>query len=227
MQYNLSYGNDGTGFLVYSGQNNQWQEDNVVRDNISSGDGRDGTSFYGGISVIGFVHNTTVYQNTVVTIPASAGAPPLLRLGPDISGVSIRNNLFSTESGPIVAVSSAPPQSAVVLQGNDYFSVLGPWQVIWGQTTYDSLPDWQAGTSQETMNGQPTGLDVNPEMVGPVLGLSLTSPETPGAAAGFAPRPGSPLVGAGLDLASLGLQPAQTGYTGKAQPAQHPDIGAV
>jgi hypothetical protein len=227
MQYNISYGNDGTGFLVYSGLNNQWQEDNVVRDNISSGDGRDGTSFYGGISVIGFVHNTAVYQNTVVTIPAPSGAPPLLRLGPDISGVSIRNNLFSTQAGPIVVLSSAPPESAVVLQGNDYFSVLGPWKVLWGQTIYDSLPDWQAGTSQETMNGQPTGLDVNPEMVGPVLGLSVTSPEAPGAAAGFAPRPGSPLLGAGLDLTSLGMQPTPAGYTGRAQSVQHPDIGAV
>lgn len=227
MQYNISYGNDGTGFLVYSGLNNQWQDDNVVRDNISSGDGRDGTSFYGGISVIGFVHNAAVYQNTVVTIPARAGAPPLLRLGPDISGVSIRNNLFSTESGPIVAVSSALPESAVVLQGNDYFSVLGPWQVLWGQTIYNSLAQWQAGTSQETVNGQPTGLDANPEMVGPVLGLSVKSPEAPGAAAGFAPRSGSPLVGGGLDLTSLGMQPAPTGYTGKAQPVQHPDIGAV
>jgi len=227
MQYNISYGNDGTGYLVYSGLNNQWQDDNVVRDNISSGDGRDGTSFYGGISVIGFVHNTAVYQNTVVTIAAPTGAPPLLRLGPDVRGVSIRNNLFSTQSGPIVCVSSPLPESAVVLQGNDYFSVLGPWQVIWGQTTYDSLQEWRAGTSQETMNGQPTGLDVNPEMVGPVLGLSLTSPETPGAAAGFAPRPGSPLAGAGLDLTSLGLQPASAGYTGKAQSVQHPDIGAV
>jgi hypothetical protein len=227
MQYDISYGNDGTGFLVYSGLNNQWQNDNVVRDNISSGDGRDGTSFYGGISVIGFVRNTAVYQNTVVTIAAPTGAPPLLRLGPDVRGVSIRNNLFSTQSGPIVCVSSAPPQSAVLLQGNDYFSVLGPWQVIWGQTTYDSLQEWRAGTSQETMNGQPTGLDANPEMVGPVLGLSVKSPEAPGAAAGFAPRPGSPLLGAGLDLTGLGTQPAPAGYTGLAQPAEHPDIGAV
>ena len=162
-----------------------------------------------------------------MTIAAPTGTPPLLRIGPGVHGVSIRNNLFSTESGPIVCVSSPPPPSAVVLQGNDYFSVLGPWQVVWGQTTYSSLADWQAGTSQETMNGQPTGLAVNPEMVGPVLGLSLTSPQAPGAAAGFAPRPGSPLVGAGLDLTSLGMQPALTGYTGQPQSVQHPNIGAV
>jgi hypothetical protein len=227
LEYNISYGNDGTGYLVYSALSNGLQRDNVVRDNIGSDDGRDGNSFYGGMSVIGYVYNAAVYQNTVIMTPAQTGAPPLLRLGPYVRGVSIRNNLFSTESGPIIAVSSAPAQSAVLLQDNDYFSVLGPWQVFWGQTVYNSLPGWQAGTAQETMNGQPTGLDANPEMVGPVLGLSLTSPEAPAAAAGFGPRPGSPLIGTGLDLASLGLHPNAAGYTGRVQSVQHPDIGAV
>lgn len=64
-------------------------------------------------------------------------------------------------------------------------------------------------------------------MIGPVLGLSVKSPLAPAAAAAFGLRPGSPLIGAGLDLASLGMHPAATGYTGQPQPIQHPDIGAV
>ena len=227
LQYDISYGNDGAGYLVYSGQDDGWQRDNVIRDNISSGDGRDGTTFYGGMSVLGHVSNTAVYQNTIVMTPTQAGAPPLLRLGPDLHGVSIRNNLFSTESGPVVCVNSAPPESAVVLQGNDYFSVLGPWQVFWGHTIYSSLSEWRTGTSEETANGQPTGLAADPEMIGPVLGLSLKSPVAPAAATAFALRPSSPLIGAGLDLASLGIHPAASGYTGQPQPIQHPDIGAV
>lgn len=227
LQYNLSYGNDGTGYLLYSGLNNGSQKDNIIRDNISSGDGRDGSAFYGGISVIGYAKNAAVYQNTVVMISAPTGTSPLLRLGPGVRGISILNNLFSTESGPTVCTSSPLPTSAVMLQGNDYFSVLGPWQVIWGQTIYSSLQDWRAGTSQETANGQPTGLAVNPEMVGPVLGLSVNSPMAPAAAAGFALRPGSPLIGAGLDLTALGIHPATTDYTGHTQPVKDPDIGAL
>jgi hypothetical protein len=227
LEYDISYGNDGAGYLIYSKQDDGWQRDNVVRDNISSGDGRDGTTFYGGMSVLGYVSNTAVYQNTIVMTPARAGAPPLLRLGPDLHGVSIRNNLFSTESGPVVCVSSALPESAVLLQGNDYFSVLGPWQVVWGQKTYSSLAEWRMGTSEETANSQPTGLAADPEMVGPVLGLSVESPVAPAAAEAFALRPNSPLIGAGLDLVSLGMHPAAIGYTGQPQPVQHPDIGAV
>jgi hypothetical protein len=227
LQYNLSYGNDGTGYLLYSGLNNGSQKDNIIRDNISSNDVRDGNSFYGGISAIGYANNSAVYQNTVVMSSAATGTPPLLRLGPEVRGISILNNLFSTESGPTICTSSPLSESAVMLQGNDYFSVLGPWQVVWGQTIYNSLSDWRAGTSQETAGGQPTGLDVNPEMVGPVLGLSVNSPMAPTAAAGFGLRPGSPLIGAGRDLIKIGVHPAATDYAGQTQPVQHPNIGAL
>jgi hypothetical protein len=47
MQDNLAYGNDGTGFLVYSGRNNGAQTDNIVRYDISSADVRDGSTYYG------------------------------------------------------------------------------------------------------------------------------------------------------------------------------------
>jgi hypothetical protein len=227
LQYNLSYGNDGTGYLLYSALNNGSQKDNIIRDNISSNDVRDGNTFYAGITVIGYTKNSAVYQNTVVMDSAATGTPPLLRLGPAVRGISILNNLFSTESGPAVATSSPLSESAVMLQGNDYFSVLGPWQVVWGQTIYNSLSDWRAGTSQETAAGQPTGLDVDPEMEGPVLGLSVNSPMAPAAAAGFGLRPGSPLIGAGLDLIKLGVHPAATDYTGQTQPVQHPNVGAL
>ncbi len=226
LQYNLSYGNDGTGYLVYSSLNDGWQKNNIVRENISSGDVRDGNTFYGAISIIGVVANVAVYQNTVVLPATSADGPSILRLGPVIRGVSVRNNIFSTEFGPIVAVSRALSVSQVLLQGNDYFSVLGPWEVFWGETTYSSLSDWRVSTSQETSDGIPTGFAVDPEMVGPVLGLSAKSPTATGAIAGFALRTGSPLIGAGLDLSNLGMQPTATDYIGQEEPVLHPDIGA-
>lgn len=227
LQYNLSYGNDGTGYLVYSSLNNGAQKDNIVRDNVSSSDVRDGNPFYGAIIVIGWVANAAIYQNTMVMKPAATGSPPLLRLGPAVHGISIRNNIFTTESGPIVAVNKALPASAAEFQGNDYYSVLSSWQIMWGQATYGSLSAWRDGTSQEIANGQPTGFAVEPQLVGPVFGLSARTLTGAGAGRGFELKPGSPLIGAGLDLTSLGMQPAATNYLGQTQPAQHPDIGAL
>jgi hypothetical protein len=226
LQDDLSYGNAGTGYLVYSSLNDRAQKDNVVRDNISSGDARDGTGYYGGITVIGWVSDSAVYQNTVVMTPAGSIEPPAMRLGPEVRGISARNNIFSTESGPLVAVASAIPTSAALFQGNDYHAVDGSWQVTWGSSVYTSLAEWQAGTSEEVTNGHPSGFDVGPEMVGPVLGLNAQSPTDTSASAGFALIPHSPLIGAGLDLAALGLNPASTDYAGHAQSQQHPNLGA-
>jgi UDPglucose 6-dehydrogenase len=227
LQYNLSYGNDGAGYLVYSGQNNGAQRDNAVRYNISSADSRDGNSFYGGISVIGLVKDIGIYQNTVVMTPAPGGSPAALRLGPPIQNISVRNNVFMTEGGPIVAAARALPPAAATLQGNDYFSATGPWSLDWGPMSYTSLPAWRAASSQEIVAGRLSGFAVDPQLVGPVLGLQAKLASQTTAGDGFALRPGSPLAGAGLDLASLfGLGPASLDYSGKAAPSQHPNVGA-
>jgi hypothetical protein len=226
LQYNLSYGNDGTGYLVYSAKNDSAQKDNIVRYNISSNDARDGNTFYGGISVIGLVQNAEIYQNTVVMASTPTAAPPLLRLGPSVHGIAVRNNMFTTDSSPMVEVTSALPVSAALLQGNDYYSVAGTWQVIWGQTSYTSLSAWRAATSQEVKDGQPTGLDADPNMVGPVVGLQVTTPTDTSAGDAFALKPGSALIGAGLDIGELGMAPQPTDYTGKTESAGHPNVGA-
>lgn len=226
LQDNLSYGNAGTGYLVYSSLNNGAQKDNVVRDNISSGDTRDGTGYYGGITVIGWVSDTAVYQNTVVMTPAGSVESPVVRLGPAVHGISLRNNIFSTEGGPLVAVANAIQTSAALFQGNDYHAVDGSWQIAWGSSVYTSLAEWQTGTSEEITNGHPSGFDVGPDMVGPVLGLDVQSPTDTSVNADFALQPYSPLIGAGLDLAALGLSPASTDYAGHAQSKQHPNVGA-
>jgi hypothetical protein len=227
LQDNFSYGNDGTGYLVYSRYRNGGQHDNVVRDNISSGDARDGNPEYGGVTVIGWVRNAVVYQNTVVMTSAPAGQPPLLRLGPVVLGVSVRDNLFTTDADPLVAASSALPSSAVLLQGNDYYSADGAWSILWGQTVYDSLTTWRAGTGQETMGGGPTGLAADPLLTGPVLGLSARTPRDPGIAAAFTPRAGSPLIGSGLGLSGFGIRPPASDYAGHSQSPAHPNVGAL
>jgi hypothetical protein len=206
LQFDRSYGNDGAGFLVYSALGNGAQKDNVVRYNISSGDVRDANVFYGGITVIGRLARTDVYQNTVVM----AGGPgPALRLGPSVRAVSVRNNILAAGSGSIVAAVRALPAAAAVLQGNDYFSAAGPWAVTWGTAVYGSLPAWRAASAQETVSGRTSGFAVDPRLT-----------------ARFALPPGSPLLGAGLDLAVFGLEPGPVNYAGRMVSARHPDVGA-
>lgn len=206
MQFDRSYGNDGAGFLVYSALRNGAQRDNVVRYNISSGDVRDANAFYGGITVVGRVARADVYQNTVVMTP---GPGPALRLGPAVRAVSVRNNILAAGSGPIVAAVRALPSAAAVLQGNDYFSASGPWAVSWGPTIYGSLPAWRAASAQEMVADRTSGFAVDPRLT-----------------ARFALPPGSPLLGAGLDLAGFGLEPGTVNYAGRTVSARHPDVGA-
>ena len=221
MQDNLSYGNDGAGFLVYSGQENSAQTHNIVRYNISSGDSRDGNSSYAGISVLGTVADAAVYQNTVVT----AGSPAL-RLGLKVNRILVRNNIFMVDHGPIVAVAGAVRPAVAELQGNDYFSAVGPWSVTWGPESYQSLSAWRAISTEEMAAGRSSGFAVDPRLTGPVLNLQDKLAGQGSAADRFILRLGSPLLGAGLDLASLGMNPRPTSFAGKAQSLRHPNIGA-
>lgn len=226
LQYDFSYGNDGSGFLVYSSIKNGAERYNTVRDNISSYDARNGNSFYGALSIIGDVSYISVYQNTAVMEPTATDSPPLLRLSADLKQVTIANNIFTTESGPIVASAAALPKSSVNLRGNDYYTALDPWQIIWGSTTYSSLGAWQSATGQEMAHGQPTGLAVAPQLTEPVFDLSASTPNNPADTRGFELKASSPLIDAGLAFSSLGLPPTVTNYRGQPQSPQHPDIGA-
>ena len=221
MQDNLSYDNDGAGFLLYSGQENSAQNHNIVRYNISSGNSQDGNSFYAEISVLGTVADAAVYQNTVVTADA-----PALRLGLAVNRILIRNNIFMADNGPIVEADGAFRPAMAELQGNDYFSAVGPWSVTWGPESYDSLSAWRAISTEEMVGGRPSGFAVDPRLTGPVLNLPDKLAGQGSAGDRFILRLGSPLLGAGLDLASLGMDPGPTNFAGKAESLQHPNVGA-
>jgi hypothetical protein len=221
----LSYGNDGAGYLIYGPYHNGQQTHNVVRFNISSGNGRDGSPKFGGITVTGIVSDTAVYQNTVVTQSSSSRPSPALVLSSQLHGVTVRDNILITQAGPIVFAKAALGPSAALLQGNDYYTSSPAWSVLWGTASYASLSAWRSATGQETRAGKPAGFAVDPRLTGPVLGLRAT---TVGEAdAGFALRPGSPLIGAGLRPPRLhGLRPARRNYAGGLIRARSPDVGA-
>ena len=225
MQYNLSYRNDGAGYLLYTSLNNGAQTHNVVRFNISSADVHDQNGYYGGISVLGFVKNSAVYQNTVIMAPQTAGMVPALQLSKYVSGDTVHNNLFAVHGGAVIAAKGDLRPGQAELQGNDYYSAL-PWSVNWDGSLYSSMPAWRSATGEETLNGHPVGLDANPDLTGPYLGLGLTAPG--GTGAGFILRRGSPLLHAGLDLRRLfGLDPGPVNYAGTPISAKHLNIGAL
>lgn len=224
LQYNFSYGNDGAGYLIYSGH--RTGAGNVARFNISSGDVR-AAEHYGGISVIGRVDGAAVYQNTVVMRRRADSRPSLaLRLGRSLRAVTVRNNIFVTaQPGPIVFADKPFPRAAVLLQGNDYFSSRGQWSVWWGNASYYSLAAWQTATGQETRRAGATGYAVDPEFAGPLPGTPVTRPGNGGN--GFRLRPGSPLARAGLNLAhEYRLHSGLADYAGHPVSAGAPNVGA-
>ncbi len=224
LQYNLSYDNHGPGYLVYTGKENDAHTGSTVRFNISSGDARR-WDVYGGITVLGRVSDVRIYQNTVVMAPQRTDPSSALRLGPGISGVVVQNNLLiSEQAGPLVVAVSKFGRSAVVLVGNAYAASGPPFTVVWGPDVRSSLADWRAADGQERRDGEPTGLETDPRLPGPLVDLDATAADDP--AAGFLPPAGSPLLGAGLDLSTLPGTPA-TDRNGAPVRVAAPDIGAM
>ncbi|MGW5780357.1 right-handed parallel beta-helix repeat-containing protein [Streptomyces sp. NPDC003863] len=227
MQYNIAYGNDGPGFLVYSGQPTGAHHDNVVRFNMSWDDARK-LPEYGGIVAYGtrmknldIHHNTVVMRTEGLASAAAAGIrPPALRLRDGMAGVRVANNVFATDGGPLIDTQSAYGQSTVRLAGNDYYST-GGWALEWGVHRYTSLDGWRVASGQETLDGGPTGLSEDPCLSG------LTAPVTDGAAGpeNLAPRCEG-LVPLGVDPRALGIDPGPVDYFGHPVP-RTPVVGAV
>jgi hypothetical protein len=227
LQYNLSYGNDGAGLLLYTGAQNDTYTDNVARFNISSSDAR-AWQFYGGITVIGRISHTSIYQNTVIAVPRSDGTPALaVQIGRGLKAITMRNNIFVTyQAGPILVSRLPYPRSALLLQGNDYYSASGSLTIRWAASNYYSLAQWRPATGQETRPGKETGFEVNPGLVRPVIHLTLTQPSFRNGAA-FQLRAGSAMVGSGLDLWHLfRIERGPVNFSGRPLAGTTPNIGA-
>ncbi|MGA5873200.1 right-handed parallel beta-helix repeat-containing protein [Streptomyces cinereoruber] len=178
VQYNLAYGNDGPGFLVYSGQPTGAHKDNVVRFNMSWDDARK-LPEYGGIVAYGsHLSNLGIYHNTVVmrteglaSAEAAGSRPPALRLRDGMRGVRVHNNIFATDGGPLVDAQSPYAPGAIRLQGNVYHGE-GGWALKWGDRSFTTLSGWRGASRQETLAGEPTGSGADPCL--PALAVPLT-----------------------------------------------------
>lgn len=215
LEYNLTYDNDGPGYMVYAGTSAALSTGNIVRFNISADDARslvDGRSItYGAVMLSGWEVNMQVYHNTVVqTTPGASSV--LLHLGPNLRGSAVRDNIFSAQNGEVVDARVALTASQVLLQGNDYSAAKGHWRLAWGARAYTSLSSWRSAAGQELLKGRGTGLAVDP---GLVEGAAAPWDSTHESIA--VPRPGSPAAQGALDLAALfGLDVGPHDYLGAA-----------
>ncbi|MFJ3581949.1 right-handed parallel beta-helix repeat-containing protein [Streptomyces sp. NPDC090127] len=218
MQYNLAYGNDGPGFLVYSGQATGAHRDNVVRFNMSWDDARK-LPEYGGIVAYGSrMTNVDIYNNTVVmrtrnlaSAKAAGNGPPALRLRDGMSDVSVHDNILATDGGPLIEAESSYLPGTHQLQGNVYYS-MGPWSLTWGSRRFTDLADWRIASGQELLGGEPAGTGDDPCL------RALTVPVTdPAGAENLVPRCGDE-VSVSMGPQASGVDAGPVDYFGNRLP---------
>ena len=177
MHYNYSHGNDGTGFLVYSFDEDSPVENNTVRYNISENDGRtngQGSLFIGGCSgclVSNLnVYNKTMYAGSFGTVNSSYFATVRIKTA-RFSNVRIMNNILVSDAG--VPLVNSKASTGLMFNGNDYFSRFGaPFRIRYGGVTYTSLAAFRV-TGNERLSGANTGLQVDPRLVSPGTGGTI------------------------------------------------------
>jgi Right handed beta helix region len=224
MEYSLSYGNHGPGFELF-GSSGHGQSHNVIRFDISSGDGNSNTKV-GSILVTGVTSHAAIYQNTVIVGAPARPTHAALMLGPLVEAVTVRNNIFAAmRPEPVVLALSRLHPAAARLQGNDYYAVPGHFAIAWGQAVYLTLSAWRAATGEERLGRRATGFLINPRLTGPVLGLRART--IAGAGAPFTLRPRSRLRGTGLPLQRLfGIHAGSINFSGQPISITAPNVGA-
>lgn len=154
MQYNLSYNNDGNGYLVYQFYTARPMKDNVVRYNVSINDGRTNG---GGLAMGGTCENTLFYGNTVTIGPRDRAtnhpgpyAAWVVKDGWTNTNTKFQcNNFIVCDGVPVVYVPDIQLQPGIRFDNNNYLTGRDPFIVIWGDTTFTSLRAWHNATGQE------------------------------------------------------------------------------
>lgn len=227
-QYNYSHDNDGSGYLIYTSQDNAIHNNNVVRYNVSQNDGRKNS--YGGIFIGGRLYSTAIYNNTVYLDTPPAGKPPAITiLSADGYAVSVRNNILLEQGNLPVVTASKVDKAKIMLQGNNYYSYdTHGFNVAWAGATFSSLSAWRKASGQEVVNGSPSGLSVDPKLVGPGQGSTIGNSDLLPTLTVYKLQDGSPMINAGLNLTSLfGTNIGDRDFYGTSIPSgQATDIGA-
>ncbi len=213
LQYNYTYGNDGAGYLLAQYAGAPAFGNNIVRYNISQNDGRRGN--YGGIMLWAAqagnrVRDVEIYNNTVFVTPSAtypSTTPSAFRmLGGNFTNINVRNNLFIADGNTHVRVINADVANStaeVLFQGNAYHHRnRASANIRWGGTSYNGLAAWRAAAGQETLGGQPVGLEVDPFLASNDPAPMLTDPAALSHISAYRLTLASPLRDAALPLGS-------------------------
>jgi hypothetical protein len=137
MQYNISYENDGAGFLVYEfGDPNKMME-NTVRYNIAQNNGRKNKQ-YGGITFGGLAPqwDLHIYNNTILQDEGQA----ISKLGLTVNGVfEIINNILSSPKLSVLSKTATNNITGNALLNSNYLP-LDNSPVIDGGMELENLP---------------------------------------------------------------------------------------
>ncbi|WP_371602021.1 right-handed parallel beta-helix repeat-containing protein [Streptomyces sp. NBC_01220] len=222
VQYNLAFQNDGPGYYAYTSKRNGAHRDNTIRYNISADNGRK-LPAKGSLAVYGKdVRSLDVYQNTLVVPRSPNGPGPAILLRAGLSHVTVRNNVLVADSAPLIVAAKGLTPRKVLLQGNNYSTASGSWNVDWAGRTYAGLAAWRTATGQERVGATPSGTTTGPCFAGGALPRIRSAEDAPL----IIPDCAAP-VGAGLDLHALfGTDPGAVDYFGRAS-GTPPPVGAA
>ncbi|TAF44280.1 MAG: T9SS C-terminal target domain-containing protein [Sphingobacteriales bacterium] len=201
MQYNYSHGNEGAGFLFAQFSGATTMNNNTCRYNISENDGRKNS--FAGIELFAApghsISNTYIYNNTIFVSPASTGSPSAIVVlnGTTTTNTQIKNNILITTGG--LSIVKASSTSGIILNGNNYWSSGGTFNINWRGTNYASLAAFKA-TRQETG----TGFQLDPMLVNPNGGIIIGNTNNLSTLTGYQLQHGSPMINAGLTIANAG-----------------------
>ncbi|UGT43138.1 right-handed parallel beta-helix repeat-containing protein [Nocardia yamanashiensis] len=154
LQHNLSYSNDGPGFLLFSAAANRANFGNVVRFNASVDDGRRGGR-YGGITILGGlagpasatgVFDAEVHGNTVTMGGSAAHTPPALRIAGTLGGVVVHDNVLTARDDAPLLLAQDFTVDGIALWANTFHSRRPV--IDWSDRRFTTTADWIAATGQ-------------------------------------------------------------------------------
>ena len=208
VQYNYSHENHGAGFLVYEyGDERVSNGNNVIRFNVSQNDSTGGDA-YAGLWLGGNCSGNRIYNNTIYN---RYHCPVYISGGQD---TWLLNNIFYSNSvGDYTAYIDS---TNCWFLNNDYWSGAFVKQIYCNGTTYTSVAGLSA-TGQETWNGEVYGLQVDPMLLNAGYGGSVGS-GTPDSMKNYELASASPLLRAGFNLPSFGLNVGAHNFYGWAIP---------